>query len=126
MFCWARQLGRADRVTALERLVAARVGDSSATARRFGAVVDGRLSPYELAPPATVLRWVVAAALRGDPTAIRPFGSAIADAAGARLELGRRRRLLASVERSSPPTPELRSPLRVVLSRAWIPSYRCG
>ncbi|MEO6028273.1 MAG: hypothetical protein ABIR79_15525, partial [Candidatus Binatia bacterium] len=98
-FLWGRQLGRADAVTALERLVAAHVADTPAVADRLGLVVDGHVSPFALFPPARVVPWVAAAALRGNAAPIADLGVVLADAVQARRELGRRKRLLAAVER---------------------------
>ena len=98
MFYWGRALARADRVTALERLVADRVAEAPEIAARFGPVIDGRMSPYQLFPPGRVVPWVAAAALRGEVGALGALGAVAADAVRVRIELGRRKRLLAATE----------------------------
>jgi len=109
-FLWGRQFGRADAVTALERLVAAHVGDASTVGDRLGLVVDGHASPFALFPPTRVFAWVAAAALRGNASPIADLGIVLADVVGARRELGRRKRLLAAVQR--PRTAASRQPMR--------------
>lgn len=96
-FCWSRDLGAADAVNALERLVAERMAAAPRLQDRMGAVVDGRISPYGLFPPSQVARWVAGALLRGHVGVIPPFLATALRAFRVHLELRRRKRLLAGL-----------------------------
>jgi len=61
---------------------------------RFGEIIDGRRSPYDLVPSAAVARWVAGALFHGDSATIPPLLDAARRRVAARRELGRRRRLL--------------------------------
>jgi hypothetical protein len=91
MFHWACDLGRAQPVNALQRLTVERLALQPELHGRFGEIIDGRRSPYDLVPASDAARWVAAAALRGD---LRPLPHLLAAA---------RRRVHASlVLRASP------------------------
>jgi flavin-dependent dehydrogenase len=66
MFRWGEDLGRPDRVNALERLVAESASSTPGLESRFGSVVDGRISPYDMFPARNVAAWVAGAAMRGN------------------------------------------------------------
>jgi flavin-dependent dehydrogenase len=101
-FCWSRDLGEADAINGLERLVTERAPATPGIRDRLGAVMDGRLSPYRLFPPSQVARWVAAAVLRGRFDVIAPFLSTAFRAARVQRELGRRRRLAAGALTTRP------------------------
>ncbi len=94
MYFWARDVGEANAVSALERLVAERAASEPALATRLGDVIDGRISPYDLFPASRVLPWVARAALRGNVRPIAPLISTVGRALRAALERQRRERLL--------------------------------
>jgi menaquinone-9 beta-reductase len=94
IFHWSRDLGAADHVTALERLVAQRVTASPAIQPRLGAIIDGQLSPFRLIPPSRAIRWTAGELARGRG---RPFIEMLQTAVReqrARREVSRRRRRL--------------------------------
>jgi menaquinone-9 beta-reductase len=93
-FRWAGELGRPQRVDALKRLVATRLAHEPELAGRLGEVIDGRLSPYGLIPTDRVVRWVIAAMLRGDVRPLAPLLGVARRRAGAARELRRRERAL--------------------------------
>ena len=65
LFHFARDMADPGYVNPLNRLVFERAMASPEILRRLGAQTDRELSPYDVVPPGTVMRWVVAAALRG-------------------------------------------------------------
>jgi 2-polyprenyl-6-methoxyphenol hydroxylase-like FAD-dependent oxidoreductase len=73
MFRWAAELGGPGPVDALRRLTATRLAREPELADRFGQIIDGRLSPYELIPTERAVRWVAASMLRGDPRPLPPL-----------------------------------------------------
>jgi len=94
IFHWSRDLGAADHVNALERLVARRVSHAPALQPRLGAVIDGQLPPFRLVPPSRAIRWTAAELVRGRG---RPFAQLLKTAVReqrARREVARRRRQL--------------------------------
>jgi flavin-dependent dehydrogenase len=94
MFHWGRELGNAEPVNALQRLAISRLASSPALHKRFGEVIDGRRSPYELISPVDSVRWVAAAVLlRGDRGALSSLIKAARRRARARQDLRRCRRL---------------------------------
>lgn len=93
LFHWSRDLGAADDVDALERLMAERSPADPVLLLRLGAVLDGRLSPYALVPPSRALRWVAGEVLQGRTDAIRPLLRTAQRMAHAQREVRRRRRL---------------------------------
>jgi 2-polyprenyl-6-methoxyphenol hydroxylase-like FAD-dependent oxidoreductase len=92
MFRWSQDLGRAQPVDALQRLVATRMPSATHLHDRFTDIIDGRLSPYDLIPPGTAARWVAAAALRGDGKVFGPLLDTARRRAGARREMKRLKR----------------------------------
>lgn len=97
MFYWSQELGRDKEVTALQRLVAERLGTSPKLQRRFAEVLDGALRPYDFVPPSSVLKWVAGALLRGQPRVLSDFVEAGLGRTRARRELRLRRRLSRSL-----------------------------
>jgi len=93
LFHWSRDLGAADAVDPLERLMAERAPADPALLLRLGAILDGRLSPYSLVPPTRAIRWVAGEALRGRTGAIGPLLRTARRMAQARRELNRRQRV---------------------------------
>lgn len=94
MYHWSQDLGAADHVNALERLVARRVTHTPELQPRLGAVMDGHLSPFRLIPPRRAARWTLAELVRGRG---RPFAEVLKAAVReqrARREVARRRRQL--------------------------------
>jgi flavin-dependent dehydrogenase len=109
LFRLSQDLGEADSVTALERLICERVEGAPEIRQRFGAMLDGRVAAYDIFPASMVAQWVVAAALRGNG---RPISSFIAGAwriAQVRRELRYRHKLLARVDREYLFAEQLRS-----------------
>ncbi len=70
VFRWAQELGSPQPVDALKRLTAARLSSAPRLHTRFGQVMDGRLSPYDLVPAASAIRWTVGSMLAGDPRSL--------------------------------------------------------
>ncbi len=97
MFRWGQDFGSADRVSAVERLVVARVATEPDLGVGLGDVMDGRRSPYDLVPPARVLAWVVAAAVRGELAPLPALAKAVARTLQVRRELRRRTRVLSAI-----------------------------
>jgi menaquinone-9 beta-reductase len=89
---WGQDLGRANRVNAIERLTVKR--GAAHAAPRFGDVIDGRITPYELFPASRVLAWAASAAVRGDLRPIAAMSATAARAFGVGAEKRKRRRLL--------------------------------
>jgi flavin-dependent dehydrogenase len=87
MFHWARDLGRAQPVTPLQRMTAAGLAADTALQPRFGDVIDGRRSPYELVPTATALGWAARAVMRGEPGVLPALSAAGRRRARAKLDL---------------------------------------
>jgi hypothetical protein len=73
MFHWAAELGRPESVDALRRLTAARLASAPELGARFGAIFDGRISPYEFIPTSRAARWVASSLLHGDPRPLIPL-----------------------------------------------------
>jgi flavin-dependent dehydrogenase len=99
LFCWSADLGAADSVNGLERLVGERVSQHPRVAPRLGAVIDGRLSPYELIPTPMALRWVLAQLLRGRSAPVADLIRTAIRRTRARRQLARRRRLVSRPHR---------------------------
>ena len=97
-FRWAAELGRPDPVDALRRLTATRLAGAPELHPRFGAMFDGRLSPYDLIPPSSALRWSVTAILHGDPRPLILMFGVARRRATARRERRRRARVLRHCE----------------------------
>jgi flavin-dependent dehydrogenase len=76
LFSFAGDLGGASYVNPLNRLVFERVRQSPELMDRLAAQADRELSPYDAVPPATVLRWVMGAALRGRFSVVTSFFAA--------------------------------------------------
>jgi flavin-dependent dehydrogenase len=94
IFYWSRDLGAADRVTALERLVAKRVTHAPDLQPRLGAIIDGRLPPFRLIPPSRALRWTAGELVRGRGRAsVEMLRTAVLEQR-ARREVARRQRQL--------------------------------
>jgi 2-polyprenyl-6-methoxyphenol hydroxylase-like FAD-dependent oxidoreductase len=93
MFYWSQELGRAQAVTPLQRLAAARLASSPKLQPRFARIIDGELSPYDFVPPLSAAKWVAAASLRGEAGALPAMAETVRGRARARRELRRRRRL---------------------------------
>jgi flavin-dependent dehydrogenase len=102
MFHWSRELGDAQAVTPLQRLGTRRLAASPDLQARFGAVLDGELSPYDLLSRSRALSWVAGASLRGDLSGWAPLLAAAHGRNQARRELRRRRRLLRDLEAAAP------------------------
>jgi 2-polyprenyl-6-methoxyphenol hydroxylase-like FAD-dependent oxidoreductase len=65
MYLWSRDLGAADHVNALERLVARRAPATPALQPRLGEILDGQLSPFRLIPPSLAAKWAAAELAHG-------------------------------------------------------------
>jgi flavin-dependent dehydrogenase len=65
LFHFARDLADPGYVSPLNRLVYERARKSPAVLARLSAQADREISPYEVVPRGTVMRWVLGAALRG-------------------------------------------------------------
>ena len=61
---------------------------------RFGEIVDGRLSPYDLIPVGTAVRWAAGAAFKGDAEVFAPLFEVARRRARARREKKGLKRLL--------------------------------
>ncbi|MGA8745033.1 MAG: NAD(P)/FAD-dependent oxidoreductase [Solirubrobacterales bacterium] len=93
MFHWSRELGDAQPVNSLQRLMISRLANSADLQQRFGRMIDGQCSPYDLIPPLEAARWVVATAfLGGDGGALSSFLSVAMARARARRSLHRCKR----------------------------------
>ena len=92
MFHWGRELGNAEPVNALQRLMISRLAGSPDLHRRFGEIIDGRRSPYDLVPAADATFWVAGALLRGDTGALSSFLEVARRRTKARRDLRRCRR----------------------------------
>ncbi len=66
MFHWSRELGNAESVNALQRVVIARMDASPDLHDRFARILDGGLRPYDLVPSSRAAPWVAAALLHGE------------------------------------------------------------
>jgi menaquinone-9 beta-reductase len=97
VFHWSRDLGAADAVNDLERLVAKRANEVPDLQPRLGAVLDGTLSPFRLVPPSRAMRWAGAELMRGRPRPVVQLVGAGLLERRARRETTRRQRLLASL-----------------------------
>ena len=96
MFQWSRELGAAEPVDALKRLLPALLA-APGLEGSFGEVIDGRRSPYDLIPPARVVRGAVGALLRGEAGVLPPLLRSAGRRVRARTELRRRKRALQRV-----------------------------
>jgi flavin-dependent dehydrogenase len=94
MFRWAGDLGRPQPVDALQRLVATRLANDPKLTTRLGRVIDGQLSPYDLIPTGSAMRWVAASMLRGDPRPLPPLLGVGRERARAARERRRSERVL--------------------------------
>ncbi|HYB99503.1 MAG TPA: NAD(P)/FAD-dependent oxidoreductase [Candidatus Limnocylindrales bacterium] len=94
MYRWGQELGRADSVSALERLVARRVGELGSLGDRFGSVIDGQLAPHALFPARRVLAWALADLRGGDASALALVPGRAASTLRNRAEAAYRRTLL--------------------------------
>jgi len=94
LFLWSGDLGAADRVNGLERLVGERASHVRGLHARLGAVIDGRLSPYALIPAPTALRWATAALVRGHLEPVHELARTARRRAHARRQLARAGRLV--------------------------------
>jgi flavin-dependent dehydrogenase len=101
MFHWAADLGRPEPVDALRRLTAARLAAAPELRARFGAIFDGRLSPYQLIPSSRAAGWVASSLLHGDPRPLIPLIDAARRRARAMREQRRRGRALSRSERAA-------------------------
>lgn len=100
MFHWGRELGNAEPVNSLQRLMISRLANSPDLHKRFGEIIDGRCSPYDLIPPIDVARWVAAAVLlHGDAGALSSLLDATRRRAKARRDLSRCQRLVRKPDR---------------------------
>ena len=97
LYRWGQELGRDDRVNALERLVATRVAAAPELAGRFSAVLSGELPPHELVPARRVVPWLIAALMSGDPWPVAPMAAALRRTLRSRREKRERETLAASV-----------------------------
>ena len=95
MAFWSRELGRAERVTPLQRLIPALLARPEVSGR-FGEVIDGRRSPYELIPAGQAVGPFLRALGRGELALVRATLGSERRRARARAELRRRERLLAA------------------------------
>jgi len=82
-------------VNPMNRLVFERTRDSPEVMTRMSAQFDRELSPYDVVPPPTALRWVAGAALRGNLKAIQSFLRNARHNASMKRERRERRALLA-------------------------------
>jgi flavin-dependent dehydrogenase len=73
LFHFAVSMGHPSYLNPLNRLVYERAPSSPEIMRRLAAQLDRELSPYEVIPSATVLRWVLGAALRGRLSVVPSF-----------------------------------------------------
>jgi hypothetical protein len=76
-------------VNPLNRILFERAGRSPELLARLAAQVDREMSPYRVVPASTVLRWVLAAVMRGNLSVVPAFlaaGKRGARAASARRE----------------------------------------
>jgi flavin-dependent dehydrogenase len=94
MFRWAGDLGRPQPVDALQRLVGTRLAHEPQLTDRLGQVIDGQLSPYDLIPTASAVRWVATAMLHGDPRPVPPLLGVARRRARAARERRRNQRVL--------------------------------
>jgi len=65
LFHFAKGLADPSYVSPLNRLVYERARESPAIMERLSAQADRELSPYDVVPSGTIMRWVAGAALRG-------------------------------------------------------------
>ncbi len=92
IFHWGRELGNAEPVNALQRLAMSRLARSPDLHPRFGEIIDGRRSPYDLIPTADATTWVGGALLRGDAAALSSLLGLTGRRMKARRDLRRCRR----------------------------------
>jgi flavin-dependent dehydrogenase len=71
LFHFARDMGDPGYVSPLNRLVYQRAPGAPSIVARLAAQADRELSPYEVIPTGTVMRWVLGAALRGKFEVVR-------------------------------------------------------
>lgn len=90
MHHWARDLGEARDVTALQRLTAQGLSRDVDVAARFAKVIEGDLRPFDFIPPTALARWMT----RSDQRGHGPF------ARDALTQLRRRRHARRAVERT--------------------------
>jgi flavin-dependent dehydrogenase len=93
LFHFARDMGAADFINPVNRLFYERAGTSPEVCARLSRMVDREISPYAVVPPATVVRWVLGATLRGRLSVVPSFfaagkrGAAIKQVSDQRLAL---------------------------------------
>jgi flavin-dependent dehydrogenase len=73
LFHFAQDMGDPGYVNALNRLVYERARESPEVIRRMARQADREISPFAVLPPATLLRWVAGATLRGDLPVLSSF-----------------------------------------------------
>jgi 2-polyprenyl-6-methoxyphenol hydroxylase-like FAD-dependent oxidoreductase len=100
MYLWSRDLGAADHVNALERLVARRASRTPAVQPRLGEIFDGQLPPFRLIPPSVAVRWTTAELVRGRGRPLLEMLRTGIHEQRARREVARRQRMLRAL-----PTP---------------------
>ena len=88
MFHWSRELGNAEAVNALQRIVISRMQGSPDLHDRFAKILDGGLCPYDLVPSSRAAPWVAAALMRGEISTL----PALLKLTKRRLRAGRDRR----------------------------------
>jgi 2-polyprenyl-6-methoxyphenol hydroxylase-like FAD-dependent oxidoreductase len=98
MFHWGRELGNAEPVNALQRLVMPRLAGSPDLQRRFGEIIDGRRSPYDLVPTTDATSWVAGALLRGNTGALSSLLKVTGRRTKARRDLRRCKRRIRRAE----------------------------
>ena len=98
MFYWSQEMGNAEPVTPLQRLVADRLATSPDLQARFGAILDGELSPDNFLTPLRAFGMLFRATLGGHPSAWDSLPEAVRRRNLARRELRRRRLALREAE----------------------------
>lgn len=100
LFFHAQDLGDPDAPGALNRAVFRGVAGSAELRERFASTFARTVSPYELLSPLTALRFVLLAALRGEPAAFAQFLKRGQRVQHVMRDLAERRQLLAALERA--------------------------
>jgi flavin-dependent dehydrogenase len=91
MFFWSQEMGDTEPVTPLQRLVADRLATSPDLQARFGAILDGELSPYDLLTPLRAFGMLIRATLGEHPSAWGSLPDSVRRRNLARRELRRAR-----------------------------------
>jgi len=102
MHRWGEELGAADNVSALERMVARRARSEPAMLSRLGAVIDGVLPASALFPVSRVLPWALRELLRGDAGPLSGIPGRAVRAWRTAMEKRYRERLLENVKDPTP------------------------